>query len=325
MWSFQLVAPAEISKVEVPAPRENQLAPGEILLRFEAGGVCGSDIPRYLSGANPSSRPAAARSAPLHEVCGRVIASRSERFAAGDLAVGMAVRLDGLAEFMVTSDASMHRLSSITDPVVGVTVQPLATVLNAVQPVIGSIPDTAAAVIGLGSLGILFPHVLKALGASRVVGIDRIDRSDEMSAFGLDQAVCSDSADWSGKLQPEDKPGLVVDAVGHGTRVLAHSVDAAAPDGTIVSFGVPDSDEYVFPLLSFFRKNLRMVAGATRTWPRFLAAAEEYLVQHPELQHCYITRVYRTDQANEAFRDYSRPHRGQLKLVVAGAVAGLPQ
>ena len=55
-------------------------------------------------------------------------------------------------------------------------VQPLCTVLHQLD----RIPEVAGkrvAVIGQGSIGLLFSHALKARGAAWVTGVDRVDRT----------------------------------------------------------------------------------------------------------------------------------------------------
>ena len=46
MWAHRLIAPGQLEAVEVDEPGEP--GPGRVVARFEAGGICGSDIPSFL-------------------------------------------------------------------------------------------------------------------------------------------------------------------------------------------------------------------------------------------------------------------------------------
>ena len=63
--------------------------------------------------------------------------------------------------------------------------QPLACVLYALE----QLPDlkgSHVAVIGQGSIGLLFSYAAKALGARQITGVDPIDRDEIGREFGVD-------------------------------------------------------------------------------------------------------------------------------------------
>ena len=109
---------------------------------------------------------------PLHEVVGEVVAGE---LPAGTRIVGWAEHHLGLAEYFVARVDAITADDDFTD-VEATVVQPLCTVLHQLD----RIPDVRgkrAAVIGQGSIGLLFSHALKARGAAWVTGVDRVDRS----------------------------------------------------------------------------------------------------------------------------------------------------
>ena len=47
MWAQQIVAPSRLSLTMVPDVEDSDLYPGAVLLRMLAGGICGSDGPKF--------------------------------------------------------------------------------------------------------------------------------------------------------------------------------------------------------------------------------------------------------------------------------------
>jgi NADPH:quinone reductase-like Zn-dependent oxidoreductase len=94
VWAQQLTGPAMFQRVEVPAPAAGDLRPGEVLVALEHGGICGSDLPYFRAGGRvvaERGRPAGAPPGfPLHEIVGRVRATRDPGVSVDDRVVGWA-------------------------------------------------------------------------------------------------------------------------------------------------------------------------------------------------------------------------------------------
>ncbi|WNV73846.1 zinc-binding dehydrogenase [Geodermatophilus sp. DSM 44513] len=322
MWAQRLVAPQQLEQVEVPAPREAALGPGEVLVALGAGGICGSDLPFFRGGLSPDA-PADAREFgtpgfPMHEVAGTAVASRHPDIGVGDAVVGWAPRFDGLAELVVCDGDGLHAHDRRLPARTAVLLQPLACVLYAMEQV-RPVAGRSVAVIGQGPIGLLFAHVAKAAGATRVVGVDRVDRSGTAAAFGVDDPVRAASDLWATSLTDAERPDLVVEAAGHQTATLTHAVQAVAPGGEVFYFGVPDELVYPLPMRLMLRKNLTLRCGVTWERRRVLARAEEYLGAHPELAECYVSHVFPADDAQSAYEHAAHPAPGQVKVVVAAS------
>jgi L-iditol 2-dehydrogenase len=321
-----LVAPRCFDLVDVPAPGEDSLSPGDVLLRVLAGGICGSDLPawrgtRGLLAEDTGALAAGVAGFPMHEVAGEVVLSRHPRLEPGDRVVGWASAFDGLAEYVVTPGDAVGTCDASLPPEHAVMLQPLACVLHAVE----RLPDVTgarAAVVGLGPIGLLFGHVLTSRGARHVVGVDRIDRSDVADRYGFDEVVRTSSDRWAADLSPAQRPNVVVEAVGHQVGTLTDAVVAAAPRGCIFYFGVPDDAVYPFPMLTFLRKDLTLVSGVTREYARGIAEAGQYVHAHPELLADYVTHVLPFERAQEAYDLAERPARGQRKVTVRMGAEG---
>lgn len=321
MWAQVLTGPSRFGLVEVPRPRAEDLGPGDVLLEVLAGGVCGSDLPIFrgqlASHGDVGGRTAAYRAGhPLHEVVGRVVSSRHADVEVGSTVVGWATRWDSIAEYCVTDGDGLNTYDPGLKPEIAILLQPLACVLYAA----GRLSDVEAAnvaVIGLGPIGLLFTHVLKAMGARRVVGVDRVDRSDLAAAFGIDEVVCSSSDRWSAGLAATELSDIVIEAVGHQTATLRHAILAAAPHGQIFYFGIADEVTYPFDLLPFLRKGLTFRAGVAYDRRRMLALADAYVGEHPELADAYVTNVFPMTAAQDAFELACVPAPGRVKVVLA--------
>ena len=47
MWSYRIVAPYQFERTSIDEKAPDCLADGQVLLRFLAAGVCGSDMPAF--------------------------------------------------------------------------------------------------------------------------------------------------------------------------------------------------------------------------------------------------------------------------------------
>lgn len=319
MWAQQLVAPMTLAEVDVPAPAERDLGDREVLVEVLAGGICGSDLPTFRGG-KPADGPAARGyqplpGAPLHEVVGRVVATTDPAHEVGSRVVGWASRFDGLAERIVSRGDDLALAATDLPPERAVLLQPLACVLYAVQQIPG-VRGSRAAVLGLGPIGLLFAHVLRAAGAASVTGVDLVDRTALAPHFGLDESVHASSDRWLTDLTDADRPDVVVEAVGHNISTLSHAISACARGGRVYAFGVPDDPIYPIDLNAMLRRNLTLISGITLERPRMLTEAGEYLAAHPELADTYVTDIHPADKAQQAFDAAVRPAPTQAKITL---------
>lgn len=314
-----LVAARTFTEVEVSAPTEADLVDGDVLLRVLAGGICGSDLPLFDGGPPDDGEIGwnvrLGPGVPLHEVVGEVIGTRHPALGRGDRVVGWASGFDALAEYVVAEGEGLATYDHRLEPATAVMLQPLACVLHA----LGRVPDVAgasAAVIGLGPIGLLFAHALRALGARSVVGVDPVDRADVARRYGLSEPVMAPAADWARAIGDTDRPNLIVEAVGHNPTTLNAAVAAVRPGGHVYCFGIPDEQPHAFDLRRFLRKNLRLTAGVTTERRRALAAARSYVADHPDVIDGYVTDVFPLDDAQRAFERAGGAEPGRLKVAL---------
>jgi L-iditol 2-dehydrogenase len=320
MWSYRIVAPYQFERTSIAEKTPDDLRDGQVLLRFLAAGVCGSDMPAFrgVRGKLPGDdgRSAAEKDGyPAHEIVGEVIASRHQLHQPGDHVVGWASAFDGLMERVVTDGNQVAPYDPGLNPAEAVGLQPLACVLYTIE----QLPDLHGrhvGIIGLGSIGLLFSIAAKAAGAQHVTGVDPVDRTDIAEKFGVDTAVRATSDRWVSQLAPDDRPDVVIEAVGHQVATLNHAIEAAAPGGTVFYFGVPDDDSYPISMRTMLRRNLTLKSGIALDRRRVLERANTFAAEHPGLLARYLTHTFGTDDIQGAFELASRPVPGRVKIAI---------
>jgi threonine dehydrogenase-like Zn-dependent dehydrogenase len=322
VWSYRIIAPYLFERTTMPDKTPECLADGQVLLRFLAAGVCGSDLPAFrgakgrLPGDDGRSGPEK-DGFPIHEVAGEVIASRHPAHRPGDRVVGWASGFDGMMERVVTNGEGLAPYDPALTPAQAIGLQPLACVLYACEQ-LGDLAGRHVAIIGQGSIGLLFSYVAKAVGARRVTGVDPIDRRDLARAFGVDDSVRAASDRWASQLEPGDRADVVIEAVGHQVATLAHAFVAAAPGGSVFYFGVADDEMYPISMRAMLRNNLTLKSGVTLERRRMLELASKFSAEHPWLLGAYLTHTFGVEQVQDAFELACRPVAERIKIAIAG-------
>lgn len=318
MWSYRLIAPFTFERTDRPEPDPAHLADGQVLLRFLAAGICGSDLPgfRGTQGRLPGDTGCCAAEMdgfPIHEIAGEVLASAHPAHAVGDRVVGWASGFDGLQAQVVADGDGLYCYRTDLTPQHAIGLQPLACVLYAVEQ-LGDLTGKRVAVIGQGSIGLLFSYMAKAVGAAHVTGVDPVDRDAIGPLFGVDDVVRATSDRWVRHLGA--KHDVVVETVGHQVATLNHALEAAAFGATVFYFGVPDDDSYPISMRTMLRNNLTLKSGVTLDRRRVLAAADEFAGQHPQLLPAYLTHTFGADEAQAAFEQACRPDPKRVKIAI---------
>lgn len=320
VWSYRLVAPYTFEHNDIAEKSPESLAEGQVLLRFLAAGICGTDLPGFKGvrgklSADTGLRAAEMHGYPIHEIVGEVIASRHSAHQHGDKVVGWASGFDGLMAQVVADGDGLTTYDPSLSSTLAVGLQPLACVLYALEQIPG-IAGSRVAVIGQGPIGLLFSYAAKALGARQVTGIDPIDRTAIGPMFGVDTTVCATSDRWLTHLDPQARPDIVIEAVGHQVATLNHAVAATAPGGTIYYFGVVDDDWYPISLRTMLRNNLTLKSGLTLDRRRVLRRADDFAREHPDLLPNYLTHTFAVSDVQAAFELACQPAPQRIKIAI---------
>lgn len=303
MHSVQLAGPALLVPVDAPVPEA--LAPGEIRVRLELAGICGSDRPGFIWGKDKAGqRPPGF---PVHECIGTVVQTSGDPALLDQRVIAIPNGDAGLSQLFCAPISKAYVLRHPLPAETAILAQPLATVLAAAER-LGDVRGAKAAVLGLGPCGLMFGYVLREMGVETLVGFDRQDRSSAplISCF-----------DRIGKeISPVSDFAIVVEAVGHDQELVNLAIGATAHRGTVLAFGVPDDDVYSLNYRAFFRKCLTLVANVQPDWQTYLPRAEDFIAAHPDLGSL-VTHVFDVAEAQTAFETaflQEDPSRGKVLI-----------
>jgi propanol-preferring alcohol dehydrogenase len=202
-------APLQIVERPIPVP-----GPGEVRVRIEACGVCGSDLFLQDGGFGADKLPVV----PGHEAAGVIdaVGSGVEQFARGDqvalyyiendldaprsnLGPGvrrMGVDVDGaFAEYVVRPERTLIRPARHVDPAtLAVLTDAVGTAYHSLLRVGRLSASETVVVLGIGGVGSNAVQIAKAVGA-RVVAVSRSEDKRALALrLGADQAVTLEDA-----------------------------------------------------------------------------------------------------------------------------------
>jgi len=314
VWAYRMNGPGFVERYQAP-DETAPLGPGQVRLRLRVAGLCGSDMPRFNGIAIGRIARPFSEGAPMHEVVGEVVESTSDRLQVGQRVVGTTGHT-GLCEFVTTPDALLIAVPDELDDVEAVIIQSLGTVLRAADE-LGHLTGKRVAVIGAGPIGLSFCHVLKQYGAGQVTAVDPVDRRDAATRYGADDFVQLSSRHWVQTLPADERPEIVIEAVGHQHATLGDAIAAVAQGGLVFGFGTPDDHDYVLDYRDIYERNLTLTSGHTiDDWPAVLEKGRDYLLKHRQDFADYISHVIPAADAQTAYALYARPQVGRLKVAI---------
>jgi alcohol dehydrogenase len=250
--------PLEVQLLDRPEP---DLVAGEVVLRIDAVGICGSDMHAY-HGHDPRRKPGLVLG---HEFCGTVVKSAAPGFAQGlrvtgnplitcgvcdycvqgrnnlcsrRTMVGM-TRPGAFAEYMSIPAASLIDMPQNMSPVHAALTEPAATALHAInmsmKAMARPLPENRTLILGGGAIGMLAALLLKNYGARGTV----LAEVNPLRRHSAEQHAGVETYDPR-ETQPEENGfDYVIDAVGSKvTRVAA--LNAVKPGGVVMHIGLQD-------------------------------------------------------------------------------------
>lgn len=267
MLAAQLVGVRDLRVIDVPPPSDP--APGEVQVRVEACGICGSDLHNYLEGSigdTPCRYPMILG----HEPAGRVLRAGPgvTGFTLGQRAALEPAIYCGHCEFCRSGHHNVCEhirfLSQPEDPgffreivnlpaenllllppqissATATLYEPLAVALHAAQWA-ALRPGETAAVFGAGPIGLLTIAVARLSGAGRIYAVDRFPaRLDLARRFGADCVLDFSQTDPVQALLAETR-GRGVDAAFEAAgspAAINQCLRVARHAGRVILIGIP--------------------------------------------------------------------------------------
>ncbi len=318
MLASVLTAPKsiELKRVNIPA-----LDPGQVLVRIDAVGVCGSDTHFYEKGAigdivvegpvvlghesageivavgsdvNPARIGATVSIEPQFpcrkcDYCkdGRYHLCRSMRFYG-------AWPVDGsFSEYAVIDDDFAHTVPDSMTAEQAALVEPVSVAVHANRRG-GVTAGSRVLITGAGPIGVLNAQVARAFGATEVIVSDPIAHRREYAAeHGANQALDPSTADLS---QFEEHFDVYIDASGNAGAILS-ALPTIRPGGSAVLVGM-GGDFLNVPIALIQHREITLT-GTFRyvnTWPTAIELIAQGVVEVESL----ITGRYGLDRVDEA-------------------------
>lgn len=319
MRAIQIAQPRRIAMLDdAPTPEP---AEGEVLVRCSHVALCGSNMGQYtgeglwsdIDFPNPVGWAG-------HENIGTIVESRCEGWDEGTLVLAQPQGYYGFAEYIISRPPAIARLpQDAPDPAALVVAQPLATVLRAMTRTDGVIGQTCA-VIGQGPMGLIFTHVLRMMGASKIIVTDLLDwRLEWARHYGADHVIDASKEDVVQvvkELTGGQMVDFVVEVVG---RVDSLSTAAHLPrhGGRLFVFGMPHYEQQEFPWYHVFREEIQInTCVGPQCGAFFQTAADMVLDDRASALTEMVTPRMPWDKAPEAFEMYAECAKDSLKLTL---------
>jgi L-iditol 2-dehydrogenase len=318
--------------------------PGQVQVRLQAVGICGSDMHAYAEGGIGSTRCAY----PMvlgHEPAGVVEKTGVgvSGWRPGDRVACEPALYCYHCEFCMAGHhnvcVNLRFLSSPGDPGFfreyvnlparnlvalppnlganeGSLIEPLAVALHSLkfgQPK----PGETAVVFGAGPIGLLTIAVLKLSGAGRVWAVDPVSARRELALrMGVDSSLDPNALDAARQILADTaKRGVdvVFDCVAKESSVR-QSIQVARNAGRVVFTGIPSELELPIDFHSWRRKELALFQ--VRRSNHEAEQARDILAAHPSRFAPLITHTRRLDQIAQAFTQLERHEDGAGKIVI---------
>jgi L-iditol 2-dehydrogenase len=280
----------------MPDPR---CGPGEVVIRTAYCGICGTDL-EILRGSMPAGF-ARYPVVPGHEWTGVVeeVGAGVSNWRVGDrvsvegyLPCGECPRClhgqfnlcpgheqigmthnGGLAEYVAAPARSCHRVSEHVGLDEALMVEPASTVVRGIERAHPR-PQSTAAVIGCGPIGLIAARVLALYDPALVMGIDLASTQRAIAA----RAGFTDFATGADALQLRERSGSdgwdIVLVCAGGSKPLEMAIQMVRTGGAIVAIGSsPDSHSLQVPANLFVTRDLHVegiLGYTTESWVRTL-------------------------------------------------------
>jgi (R,R)-butanediol dehydrogenase / meso-butanediol dehydrogenase / diacetyl reductase len=330
MRAVKLLEAHRLELVDIPAPES---APGEVVIRVEGCGICGSDLTSYKVGLFTDTVPG-------HEIAGVIdsVGDGVVGWAAGEPAVidpkipcgvcddcrngasyrcAMALtagigfaRDGGFAELVATPAALLHRLPAGLALEHACLVEPLSVAIHGVDRA-RLHPGDPVVVIGLGPIGLLTVATLHARGMGPIIGVEPVE---DRRLLALDLGAATVVSELREVRSHTGPTPAVIECSGYAPLLHA-AADLVAPGGRLVLVGVPFGETSVIPLM-WVTREIEIIGSIASNEADF-AVSLAMLAADPGIARVATRRVSLA-QVPEVFEELITPSSGGKVVVDPG-------
>jgi len=269
---YRGVDDVRVETVPVPVDLDGRIGPGEVLMRVDTCGICGTDLKKIHTGSHSAPRifghemagtiafvgeavtgfaPGDRVMAYHHIPCGECYYCRKHTFAQCETykkvgcTAGFAPAGGGFAEYIRVSDwivgshGKTAGLVKVPDDIPfeqAAFIEPVNTCFKAVK-MLNLQPDETVLVIGQGPIGILLAALAKRTGATVLTSDLYAERHVIAAKFGLDQPLDARADVVRAAKDATEGRGADVALVAVGADALIRiAMDAVRPGGRVMLF-----------------------------------------------------------------------------------------
>lgn len=339
-------------KLSVDDIAEPSPADGEVKLKVEWCGLCGTDLHEYTGGpifvpTEDAPHPVTGGSAPVvlgHEFSGRVVecGANVTHVSEGDNITveplirdttcaacqrglynvcenvgfhGLSGGGGGLAEYTVVPEYMVHRLPAGMSTEIGALIEPLAVGWHSVQQASFRAGQTAF-VAGAGPIGLVTVLALKAAGARWIAVSEMADaRKDRAHQFGADLVLDPNEHDVVDEIRKHTGDGVDASFECTGKKpTLDTAVQATRRHGTACNVAIwEDPTEFQPNDLVFTEVSLTASLGYAHEFPAVLAAVDDGRIDAGQL---ITSRIELDDVVREGFDELINNKDPHVKILV---------
>ena len=326
----------ELREVPVPTP-----AAGQLLLKVEACGVCGTDHHILQGELTEGVSPPVVLG---HEIAARVeaVGQGVEGIAPGgfcavDPVIGCGVcqmcrqarpnlckspeligyKLNGgFAQYVVVPAGKVVPLDEAVGPAGGVLCETLACVVNGYER-LGFRPGANAMILGAGTVGLLWAQLLANSPCSFLIQTETAKfRRDKAQGLGADIVLDPNAADLAKQVRKRLPDGVdfIIDATGEPAAVQ-QAVPLLAKGGTFLIFGVcPAGSSVMIDPHEIYQKEGKIIASKMppHTLDRAARLIESGRIACPKI----VTVTFGLDKLAEAVAGFNDYRESQVKVAI---------
>jgi L-iditol 2-dehydrogenase len=323
---------------EVPVPRPGE---GEVLLRVEACGVCGTDHHIYEGELTDGVEPPVVLG---HEIAARVEAVgpgvttlREGQFCAVDPVIGcgccpmcraarpnlcarptvIGYKLNGgFAQYLLVPAQKVVPMDESVGPPGGVLCETLACVINGYDR-LGFTAASSAMVLGAGTVGLLWAQMLRSSPCFKLLQTEiAAFRRRKARALGADVVIDPGAGELAEQVRAELPDGVdfIVDATGE-PQAVQQAIPLLARGGTFLVFGVcPMGSSLRLDPFELYNKEARIIASKMPpgTLDRSARLIESGRIPSREI----VTATFGLDDLAEKVAGFNDYRDSQVKVAI---------